>query len=205
MSENIIQRACSVLQEEGLRGFLFRLIGVIGYRRLLLLGRSLEGPLPEVRSSLPLEIDWLGPHDQAEFSAMVSDQYNTQIEARMNKGDRCLAARTHGKLAAVMWACTTSLRMSYLEMDMPLPPGEVYLCGAFTDPAFRGHGIAPTLSVEMLRRFRETGFHRAIRATWPENSPALRAHAKAGFVPCAMVGRLKLGWWRRDFHHPLKV
>ncbi len=205
MRGDIIQRALGVLREEGLRSFLFRLLGVICYRRLLLLERSLSEPLPEVRSSLPLEIEWLGPNDQAEFSAMVSDQYNTQIEARMNKGDRCLAARTHGKLAAVMWACTTSLRISYLEMDTPLLPGEVYLCGAFTDPAFRGHAIAPTLSVEMLRRFRETGFHRAIRATWPENSPALRAHAKAGFVPCAMVGRLKLGWWRRDFHHPLKV
>lgn len=57
----------------------------------------------------------------------------------------------------------------------------------------------------MLRRLRETGCQRAIRATWPENTPALRAHAKAGFLPCARIGRYKLGKWRHEFNQPLRA
>lgn len=204
MSESFLWRVWRVIRHEGWQSFLTRSLGALGYRRLFLLQRSLHDPLPELRASLPLVIDWLVPEQEADYATLVPDTVVGGVVTRLQRGERCLSARVDGKLVSVMWASTGCARIGYLELEMPLSPEEVYLGGAFTHPAFRGHSIAPVLSVEMLRRFREDGFRRVIRATVPGNQPALRAHAKAGFVPYAMISRFKLGSWRRDFRRPLE-
>jgi ribosomal protein S18 acetylase RimI-like enzyme len=83
-----------------------------------------------------------------------------------------------------------------LECELPLPSATVYLCEAYTDPQFRGQGIAPALSNELLRRCGEEGTQLAVRATLPENHAALRAHAKNGFEVYSLMCRLKVGSWQ---------
>ncbi|MCB1278756.1 GNAT family N-acetyltransferase [Prosthecobacter sp.] len=205
MSESFPRRVWRVARHEGWRSFFVRSVAAFGYRRLILLQRSLNEPFPELRASLPLVIDWLDSEAEADYKELVYGTPDGKVADRLQQGDRCLTARVDGKLAAVMWASTGSARLGFLDLRMPLEPGDVYLNGAFTSPAFRGHSIAPVLSVEMLRRFHESGFQRAVRATVPGNEPALRAHAKAGFAPYAVIGRFKLGSWRRDFCRPWKT
>jgi ribosomal protein S18 acetylase RimI-like enzyme len=176
MSGDLLQRVWQVLRREGIRSFLFKLLDVLGYRRLFLLGRSLAEPIPDVQTALPLTMNWLTNADSAEYFALRPSADADQI--------------------AVTWAAASRAWTGYLEHELPLAPGEVYLFDAYTDPAFRGHGIAPAMSTELLRRFRGEDSRRAIRGTWPENEAALRAHAKAGFQPYAIIRCIKLGPWR---------
>lgn len=205
MSENFCQRVWRVARHEGWRSFLTRSLGTFGYRRLILLQRPLHEALPDLRASLPLALGWLDAGQEADYRALVPDTPAGLVPERLQRGERCLTARVDGTLASVMWASTGVARMSYLSLEMPLEPGDVYLNGAYTSPAYRGHSIAPVLSVEMLRRHHEDGFQRAIRATVPGNLPALRAHAKAGFSPYAVISCFKLGSWRQDFRRSLKT
>jgi|GEM_PF-291249 len=205
MSEPLVRRAWQVLRREGVRSFWFRFIGECGYRRLFLLSRSLGEPLPALRVSLPLAMDWLAPDEVPEYLALRPTASAGSVAQRMGRGNRCLAARSGGRLVGVMWVCTGRALIEYLDRELPLAAGDVYLFDAYTDPASRGQAIAPALSAELLRRFQEAGCQRAVRATLPENVAALRAHAKAGFQPYAVIGRVKLGGWRRDFLRLLQI
>lgn len=203
MSTSLIQRFSDVFRREGLRSCWARCMGACGYKRLYLLSRSLHEPLPETRAKIPVHMDWLRPEDEADYEALLTTARDWPLTRRQGAGNRCLTARVDGRLVSVMWACMgKAARIDYLAQDLPLAAHEAYLCGAYTEPAFRGHGIAPAMSVELLRRLREEGITRAIRATWPENTAALRAHAKAGFQPFALMGRVQIGRWGRSFTRP---
>ena len=199
MSDHRLQRAWQVLRREGLRSFWFKFLGVLGYRRLFLLSRSLTEPIPAVSASLPLTMNWLTPAELTEYLAFRSATGAEQIADRLKRNQRCLVARAQGRWVGAMWADTQRAWIEYLERELPLAPGEVYLFDAYTNPAFRGQAIAPAMSAELLRRFRDEGCPRALRGTLPENLAALRAHAKAGFQTYALMGRIKIGPWRHDF------
>jgi ribosomal protein S18 acetylase RimI-like enzyme len=190
------QRAWQVLRDEGVRSFWFKLLHLLGYHRLLLLDRPLTEPVPPAQATSPLAMDWLSPADVAEYLAFRSSRDARLLDERFERRHRCLLARADGRLVGVMWAATERAVIQSLRHELPLAPGEVYLYDAYTDPAFRGRCIAPVLSVELLRRFRDEGCRRAIRGTVPENEAALRAHAKAGFERYAIIRRVKLGPWR---------
>ncbi len=199
MSANPLQRAWRVLREEGWRSFWFKLLGDLGYRRLCLLECSLTEPIQVVKPKLAIDLDWLKPNELDEYLAVQPVRTRELFADRLTRGDCCLIARHQGRIVAGMWACRHQARITYLERELRLADGEVYTFDAFTAPEFRGQAIAPALSTELLRRFRDAGCQRALRATAPENQSALRAHAKAGFRPYARIGYLKLGPWRREF------
>ena len=193
MGEHALKRAWQVLRREGVRSFWFRLIGELGYRRLYLLERSLAVPLPSLPCPLPLEMSWLQSSEVDEYLRLRQSVTPSSVGERLAQGCRCLMVRAEGRLVGVMWACTQRASISYLDHELPLAAGEVYTFDAYIEPSFRGQAIAPSLSIELLRRFREAGCQRAIRATLPENRAALRAHAKAGFNIFAVIRRLKIG------------
>lgn len=201
MSASRLQRAWLVLREEGVRSFWFKLLGDLGYRRLYLLQGSLTEPIAPLPAALPITFDWLKPSELGEYMAMQPERTKQLFADRLARGHRCLTVRSHGRLVGGMWAAQQHAWIAYLEREVPLGDGEVYAFDAFTLPEFRGQGIAPALSTELIRRSQAAGCRRAIRATSPENQPALRAHAKAGFHPYARIGYVKLGPWRRDFFH----
>lgn len=84
-----------------------------------------------------------------------------------------------------MWAATGPTWLAYFGCKFIPSPSEAYLFDAYTDPAFRGHGIATALSAEWMHRLRAEGCAWAIRLTLPENRAALRAHEKPDFNPRA--------------------
>jgi GNAT superfamily N-acetyltransferase len=196
MSAPSFQRAWQVLRDEGVRSFWFKLLHLLGYHRLLLLSRPLTEPVRPARAALPLAMDWLAPADKAEYMAFRSLRDASSLDERCERRHRCLLAHVDGRLVGAMWAATERAWIQSLRYELPLAPGDVYLFDAYTDPAFRGRGIAPVLSLELLRRCYKEGCRRALRVTLPENAAALRAHAKAGFQCCGVIRRVKLGpWW----------
>lgn len=199
MSEPLPLRAWRALREEGIRSVWFRSLAVLGFRRLYVLRRPLSEPLPAGTASLPLAIDWLVPEHGDAYRAFRHGTPEDDVASRLRRGDRCLVARHDGRLVGAMWGSTTQARSPYLGRDLPLAAGEAFQFDAYTAPAVRGMGIAPALSVAWLRYLRDEGFLAAIRLTLPENAPALRAHAKAGYQVTGIVRCVRLGPWRHDF------
>jgi GNAT superfamily N-acetyltransferase len=194
-----IARAWETLRREGVRSFWFKLVDVLGYRRLFLLRRSLDEPLSHVNCQLPIRMEWLRPEGFGDYHAMRPATDPEELARRLESDQRCLLARHNDRLVGAMWVVSRSAPIAYLECELPMSNTVVYLCEAYTDPKFRGQGVAPALSDEVLRRCREEGSQLAIRATLPENRAALRAHAKNGFEVYALMSRLRLGPWRRHW------
>jgi ribosomal protein S18 acetylase RimI-like enzyme len=205
MSELRISMAWKVLRKEGLRSFWFKLIDVLGYRRLFLLSRSLEKPIPAVEAKISLALSWLTSAETGDYLAFRPTTDAIKLAKRFERHERCLAARSpDGRLVGVMWVARHRARIEYLEEELPLADDEVYLFDAFTDPTLRGRAIAPALSTELLRRLHAEGCRVALRGTLPENTAALKAHAKAGFQIIGLAARMKLGPWRRSWRRELR-
>jgi len=196
MNGSRIARAWETLRREGLRSFWFKLVDVLGYRRLFLLHRSLNEPPSQSTCPLPIRMEWLHPEGFGEYQTMRPATDSKELARRLESHQRCLIARLNQRLVGAVWVVVgRSARITYLECELPLPAATVYLFEAYTDPQFRGHGIAPALSNELLRRCREEGMQRAILAALPENHAALRPLAKSGFEVYSLMGRLRFGPW----------
>ena len=203
MSGSRIVRAWETLQHEGLRSFWFKLVDVLGYRRLLLLRRSLNEPLSTVDCQLPITMEWLRPEGFGDYHSMRPATDPRELARRLESGQRCLLARHNQRLVGSMWVVSGSAKIAYLECELPLTASTVYLCEIYTDLHCRGQSIAPALINDVLRRCREEGMQLAIQAILPENRAALRANAKNGFEVYALMSRLRLGLWRRQWTRDL--
>lgn len=62
-------------------------------------------------------------------------------------------------------------------------PRSGYLHWVGADPAFRGQGLGATVSLAVLRRFRELGLRDAMLETQNFRVPAVRSYLRMGFVP----------------------
>jgi GNAT superfamily N-acetyltransferase len=195
-----LQRLAEIAKEEGLRTLWFRILGELGYRRVLLLNRSLLEPIPDATPRLPVAISLLERTEITEYLEFRAGTSAGQIERRLDAGHCCFAGRYHGHLVATSWAATAQAWMHYLVCEVQLAPGEVYIYDSFTRPDCRGRGVSPAIGIEMLHHFRAAGYQRAVRAISPENRANLHAVAKTGYRPHCIMGYVKVGPWRRDFY-----
>lgn len=201
-SGNTVGRAMVVLRSEGFKSFWFKLLGEIGYRRLLLLERSLAQPISDFTPRLPVRIDALKESEVADYLAFRPETARTRVSEALWAGQTCFTARHEGRIVSAAWITSRRAWIDYLGCELELDADEAYLSDAFTLPAYRGQGIAPALCLQQLRHLRQAGYRRVIRGTVPENQSALHAHAKSGFRPVAMLGSLRMGPWRRSFRRP---
>lgn len=195
------KRAIGSLIHERPRTFFFKLAAELGYRRVVLLERPLRDPIPD------------GPDDGAAFARLGLDRLDEYVAYRngpdrgaiaglFEQGRECFVLERDGRILASCWAAIGPQWSEFLDRELPTGPGDVYMSDAWTDPAFRGHAYAHVLCLHQLRHFRDRGFRRALRSTVPENYSALRAHAKSGFRPVAILGTIRVGRWKRGFRRP---
>lgn len=203
MSASLLIRAWRVLREEGVRSAWFRSLAVLGYRRFYLLRRPLSEPLSAFEPSLPVTIGWLAPDEAVAYREFREAACPDDTARRLRRGDRCLVARHDGRIVGTMWGSTTWARSEYLGRDLPMADGEAFQFDAYTAPEVRGRGIAPALAVAWLVCLRDEGRSAAVLLTLPENTAALRAHAKAGYRVTGIVRSVRLGPWRH--HFPLRA
>ncbi len=192
---NLVERAAQVWRSEGPVSFWFKLASELGYRRMLILERSLEEPIPAPSAKLPLSIVLLQDQGWETYVALRPETEPALLDARRRRGEFCFVASLDNRAVASAWVAIGRGWTSYLDATVELAPDEGYLFDAYTLPSLRGQGIAAQLCLHQLHWLRERGLRRAIRATLPENGPALRAHAKSGFRPVGVMGRVKLGPW----------
>ena len=201
-SGNAVRRAIVVLRSEGLESFWFKLLGEIGYRRLLLLERPLAQPISDFTPGLPVRIDTLKESEVRDYLAFRPETGHLRIMEALQSGQTCFVARHESRIVSAGWIAGRRARIDYLGCELELAANEAYLFDAFTLPAYRGQGIAPALCLQQLRHLRQAGYGRAIRGTVPENKSALHAHAKSGFRPVALMGTLRIGPWRKNIRRP---
>lgn len=194
-----MKRAADVLREGGIRGLWFRILGKTVYRRVILVERALDEPIPEVTALLPVVIDFLKETEVDEYVGFSPRGNPSETRRRLEAGQLCFVARYKGRLVCANWATTLAARIPYLDCTIQLAPGEVYTYELFTSPDFRGQNIAPAVKAQQLRHFRRAGYSRSVAAIVPENKASLRVDEKVGYRPYGVMGCVRLGPWRRDF------
>lgn len=199
---NALRRAATALRRSGWRSFAWRLASECGYRRVLLLARSLTAAIPAPQLPPDVTVGELAPAEAPAYLATRTDLPADRVAERFAWGHRCFVARRGDAIVSSCWAATDHPWNAYLGRDVPLEPGDVYFYDAYTAAAARGAHLAPLVAALQLGTYRAAGYSRAVRTTEPENAPALRAHAKTGFVPIAMLVRVRIGPWRRHLRSP---
>jgi GNAT superfamily N-acetyltransferase len=191
-----LQRSIATLRQRGIRSFLVKALGETVYRRLLLLERELDLPLPSAAASIPATFHRLGQGEIREYAEFRADTPPAEIETRLARGMECFIARHEGRIACATWATRGRGWDAYLGRAFDLDPSDVYLNDTFTEPVLRGRGLSPAVGAVIMRHFREQGCRRILLTVLPENSASLRARAKGGFVPCRTLRTIRLGPWR---------
>ena len=192
-------RSREVLRDEGLRGYLFRVLGRGLYRRVFVLERLSSEPIPAIEAQVPLTFGLLDNDELNEYLDFRPDKPGTLIRRRRELGEVCFVARHEGTIVGESWASHGSARIPYLRQELPLARDEVYRFGNFTAPSFRGLGIAPALSGWILQRSERQGVRREVAVVLPENRASLKAMAKTGYRVTRMIGWVKLGRWTWHF------
>ena len=166
----------------------FRMLGEIGYRRVVVLERRLDGELPEVAARLPVRIALLTPADLEALCPLPSGSSRPSIRRRLEQGHQCFIVWHEGEIVHAGWAATRQAWVDYLGCAFPLGPGDVYQYDSFTAPAFRGLDLAGARVAWMARFFRDAKARRLLAVVWPENTTAFRPLEKAGTGDAAGCG-----------------
>lgn len=195
--------ACAwrVLRHEGFRSFSFKLLDALGYRRLLRFERTLADPIRSIQALPPVAIRRLQLQDVGAYLEFRPQSDPQTIRDRLAGGQACFVACRQGRIVGCSWTATDRARLEFLDREVRLGDGEVYVFDTFTKMECRGQQISPALSTEMYRQFHAAGFRRAIRVVWAANTKAIRSLAKTDHRLVGALGYWKLGSRRIDFGH----
>jgi hypothetical protein len=196
---NALRRASQILRAEGPRVLWFRLLGEIVYRRMIFFERSLDETIASGRSELPVTISRLQPHEADDYAIFYPYVTAAEVRSRLERGHQCWVARLEGAVVHAIWTATGTARIRYLDCQILLAPDEAYIYESYTVPALRRLNLNTTRSEVMTRYFREHSFSRLLALVMPENPGGVHATLRAGYRRVGIIGRVKVGPWRRDF------
>ena len=121
----------------------------------------------------------VAPADDDGILAALAGIALAEVVARRRAGNRPYLARLGGEPVALGWSTGTAVEIGELDLAFTLPPGNRYLWGFVTLPAWRGRGIYPRLLQAILRA--EGDEVRAWIGHEPHNDASARGILKAGF------------------------
>jgi RimJ/RimL family protein N-acetyltransferase len=175
-------------REAGVRGVWFGALAWTKlYRRLELVGLSLEPPPAMLET--PLELDY-------GFLAETDDE---EARARLEYGDRCFVAWEDGVVVSSRWIAAGRAFVEYLDGWLDLEPGEVFLSETLTVPALRGRGVSGAAGTRLGHALAGEGCRRILAGVLMENHAGRRAYEKAGYRRVGRIGYVGLGPWRKSF------
>jgi hypothetical protein len=177
------------------RGLWFGALARLGYVRLYLIELDLGRAPPDASGGLELE----ALEDLGEYAAFRPDDASAAAE-RARRGERCLVIRREGRIVSARWLATGTARIDVLGRDLGLAEDEVFVHAAYTSPAVRGLGLTTAAIGAYRRLLAAEGYRRVLAAVGPENRAALRSQRRAGYRRCGVVGYVRVGTWRFDFH-----
>lgn len=133
----------------------------------------------------------VAPADDDGIRAVLAGIERAEVAARRRAGNRPYLASLDGEPVALGWSTGTSVEIGELDLTFALPPGNTYLWGFVTAPAWRGRGCYPRLLQAILRA--EGDEVRAWIGHEPHNDASARGILKAGFGCVGDVFRTPTG------------
>jgi L-amino acid N-acyltransferase YncA len=191
-----------VVRDHGLRAAWFGILGEIGYRRVMLMERLLDGGIPEIPTPPMTTVALLGPGEVADYARLRPDLDATAVHRRLALGHQCFVVWHEGRIVHAGWAARDRATIEFLGTELRLAADEIYQYDSFTAPEFRGRNLAATRVTAMAREFSRAGYRRLIAAVVPENRVGFRPLEKAGYRLCGWVGVVTLLRWRWEFYRP---
>jgi GNAT superfamily N-acetyltransferase len=172
------------------------------YRSVVIVGRDLSEPMPEVEGMLPVEIRLLEEGDLDALRRHRADLDPARLADRIQRlghGHACVAAWLDGEIVASVWIAFEGARVPEIDRRIRLRAGEAFLYDSYTSERARGHGIATVRAVWTATYLRDAGYRLGIGHLVPENRPAHGPPARAGYRVLGTAGYVRIGPWRRDF------
>jgi len=185
-------RAGRVYREKGPAGVWFGALSRFGYRRLVLLGRRLDEPVPRCTARVEAEIRRLRPEDEAAFVGLGASDADA-FRHRLELGHQCWGAWVSGRLCHFAWLAYREAWVEYLRCRVVLDDGVVYAYNAYTDPECRAWGLSAARQSVCLPRLREEGHEVVLAAILPDNPSALPPCLKVGYRRIGVVRALGAG------------
>jgi GNAT superfamily N-acetyltransferase len=145
-------------------------------------------PLPAL-PSLPGFV--AAPAEDDRTLAVLAGIDLAEVAARRRAGNQPYLARLDGEPVALGWSTGTVVEIGELALAFTLPPGNRYLWGFETAPAWRGRGLYPRLLQAILRA--EGDEICAWIGHEPDNTASSRGIIKAGFRCVGHVFRTPAG------------
>jgi GNAT superfamily N-acetyltransferase len=145
-------------------------------------------PLPALP---PLPGFTAAPAEDDRTLAALAGVELAEVAARRRAGNRPYLARLDGEPVALGWSTGTAVEIGELDLAFTLPPGNRYLWGFVTAPAWRGRGLYPRLLQAILRA--EGADIRAWIGHEPGNTASARGILRAGFRCVGHVFRTPAG------------
>lgn len=162
------------------------------HRRMFLMLRSLDDPIPDPAPSGAFEIREMTETDREGYLAMLPDR-RPVFEARLQAGARCFLAWDDARIAHGYWMAANRVRIDYLARDLVLAPGDIYTYDSYSPPDYRGRGLAQAVGLEVMRLARAEGSRRAWCLPAVENQGGIRPVEAIGYRRAATVHYLRLG------------
>jgi GNAT superfamily N-acetyltransferase len=192
-----LSKAVAIRRELGWRVLFWRLLGFLGFRRVVLFRRGIEAAAGIQPPEEPVKFGRLERAALRDYLEFRPDADRSELETRFEAGDTCHVARTNGRIVAARWSSTREVRIGYLGYRSELAPGQAYLYDAYTTPAFRRRGIAVALSRHIFMLLHAQGVRDMLSAADPANPAGSGFNTSTG-VPIATlvaIGRQR----RRQF------
>jgi hypothetical protein len=171
------------------------------YRRMILFQNLLSDDMPARETQLPIEIKPLTHQDLAAYQHLRPDQNLRDIQARLNRSDRCFCCWYQGQIVDAGWVANgQQVYIPYLNRAMVLDPGDLYNYDIFTHPNYRGHRLYAARSAFVSQYTWQEGFRRHVRVIAAENYVSLAASAVLGHESIGQYSCLRLGFCQLDWH-----
>ena len=163
-------------------------------RRYRVLIRDLDDPLPVLTPPAGIRWSLLGAGDGERILALYPRMTSQDLARRWGQGHTAEGGWVGQDLVHFRWsALGDHYPLPYLKAVLALSGREIAFSFIFTDPAYRGRGIAAASIGRGLAHARGLGCTRAITLVSPFNRASLSAFAKAGFRAVGTAGYWRTG------------
>jgi GNAT superfamily N-acetyltransferase len=195
-------RAVDVARREGARSLLMRVLGETFYRRMIVMERPFDPPIPPHQPKIQVEFAPLELDEVDEYLEFQPDADRNETVSRLERRHVCYVARHEGRIATACWIATERAWVDYLGAWISIASGVGYLYELYTPAEYRGKNIARAMFPEIFRHFREVRPPCVLAAFNPENRIQLM-FSRLGFRVVGTVGCVSVGPWRHLFRRDL--
>lgn len=100
---------------------------------------------------------------------------------RLEQGHSLFVVKAQEKWAFYQWLEFERMDIPYLDLTCRLTPETVCMAYIYTEPDFRGQGLATRAKPAILEYIRQKAYRRVVLMITPQNSPSQKVNTRAGF------------------------